>query len=151
MGRWLDLMKRTIKKVLNCLMVLLLALSVFARNATIVSAADSTKGIEITVDRTELDNAIQAAKNAGVPVQKDQDVDNGVAQSKMEVDANIAAIKADYAAQIAAINAESKRSRIVISWKQNIKPNLQYIMQNLQSTTMIWKSTTKKYWPIIRK
>lgn len=43
-------------------MVLLLALSVFARNATIVSAADSTKGIEITVDRTELDNAIQAAK-----------------------------------------------------------------------------------------
>ena len=55
-------MKRTIKKVLNCLMVLLLALSVFARNATIVSAADSTKGIEITVDRTELDNAIQAAK-----------------------------------------------------------------------------------------
>lgn len=62
MGRWLDLMKRTIKKVLNCLMVLLLALSVFARNATIVSAADSTKGIEITVDRTELDNAIQAAK-----------------------------------------------------------------------------------------
>ncbi len=111
MGRWLDLMKRTIKKVLNCLMVLLLALSVFARNATIVSAADSTKGIEITVDRTELDNAIQAAKNAGVPVQKDQDVDNGVAQSKMEVDANIAAIKADYAAQIAAINAEIQKKQ----------------------------------------
>ena len=111
MGRWLDLMKRTIKKVLNCLMVLLLALSVFARNATIVSAADSTKGIEITVDRTELDNTIQAAKNAGVPVQKDQDVDNGVAQSKMEVDANIAAIKADYAAQIAAINAEIQKKQ----------------------------------------
>ena len=63
-------------------------------------AADSTKGIETKVDRTELDNAVQSAKDAGVPVKKTQDVDKGVAKSKAEVDAKIDEIKADYQQQI---------------------------------------------------
>lgn len=64
-------------------------------------AADSTKGIETKVDRTELDNAVQSAKDAGVPVNKTQDIDKGVAKSKAEVDAKISEIKADYQQQIA--------------------------------------------------
>ena len=63
-------------------------------------AADSTKGIETKVDRTELDNAVQSAKDAGVPVKKTQDIDKGVADSKAEVDAKINEIKADYQQQI---------------------------------------------------
>ena len=37
--------------------------------------ADATKGIETKVDQTELDKSVQSAKDAGVPVNKTQDID----------------------------------------------------------------------------
>ena len=67
-------------------------------------AADSTKGIETKVDRTELDKAVKTAKDAGIPVKKDDDVDKGVAKSKSESDAKAAEIKKDYEDQVVSIN-----------------------------------------------
>ena len=74
-------------------------------------AADSTKGIETKVDRTELDNAVQSAKDEGVPIQKDSNLDKGVATNKSEVDAKVAEIKQDYENQIKAIKAEIAKKK----------------------------------------
>ena len=74
-------------------------------------ATDSTKGIETKVDRTELDNAVQSAKDVGVPIQKDSDLDMGVATTKSEVDAKVAEIKQDYENQIKAIKAEIEKKK----------------------------------------
>ena len=74
-------------------------------------AADSTKGIETKVDRTELDNVVQSAKDVGVPIQKDSDLDMGVATTKSEVDAKVAEIKQDYENQIKAIKAEIEKKK----------------------------------------
>ena len=71
-------------------------------------AVDPAKGIETRVDSTELDKAVQAAIDAGVPVQKKQDVDKGVAKSKSEADAKIAEIKADYQEQIQKLEEAKK-------------------------------------------
>lgn len=67
-------------------------------------AADSVKGIETKVDRTELDKAVKTAKDARIPVKKDDDVDKGVAKSKSESDAKAAEIKKDYEDQVVSIN-----------------------------------------------
>ena len=74
-------------------------------------ATDSTKGIETKVDRTELDNAVQSAKDAGVPIQKDSDLDKGVVTTKSEVDAKVAEIKQDYKNQIKAIKTEIEKKK----------------------------------------
>ena len=70
--------------------------------------ADATKGIETKVDRTELDKAVQSAKDAGVPVNKTQDIDKGIAKSKAEVDAKISEIKTDYQQQIKELEEAKK-------------------------------------------
>ena len=73
--------------------------------------ADATKGIETKVDRTELDKAVQSAKDLGVPVKKEQDVDKGIAKTKAEVEAKTAEIKQDYESQINAINVEISKKK----------------------------------------
>ena len=73
--------------------------------------ADATKGIETKVDRTELDKAVQSAKELGVPVKKEQDVDKGIAKTKAEVEAKTAEIKQDYESQINAINVEISKKK----------------------------------------
>ena len=70
--------------------------------------ADATKGIETKVDRTELDKSVQSAKDAGVPVNKTQDIDKGIAKSKAEVDAKISEIKTDYQQQIKELEEAKK-------------------------------------------
>lgn len=92
------------------LMTLMMMLQA-ALPATTVFASDSNKGIEVKVDRTELDKAVKAAQDAGVPVTKDAEVDKGVAKSKSEIDAKIAEIKKDYGDQIQAINTEIQKKK----------------------------------------
>lgn len=106
-------------------------------------AADSTKGIETKVDRTELDNVVQSAKDVGVPIQKDSDLDMGVATTKSEVDAKVAEIKQDYENQIKAIKAEIEKKRNAIRSKKSTKKSLQSIIKNSKSTIRTWRSTKR--------
>ncbi|MGX7085954.1 GbpC/Spa domain-containing protein [Gemella bergeri] len=87
------------RKASTLFLSLLMLLSVSTQNLT-THAADKDKGIEVTVDRTELDKSVKQAQDAGVNVKKESNVDKGVAVTKAEADRKIAEIKDDYNQQI---------------------------------------------------
>ncbi|AXI26282.1 hypothetical protein CG018_01880 [Gemella sp. ND 6198] len=87
------------RKASTLFLSLLMLLSVSTQNLTI-HAADKDKGIEVTVDRTELDKSVKQAQDTGVNVKKESDIDKGVAATKVEADKKIAEIKDDYNQQI---------------------------------------------------
>ncbi|QRG86559.1 GbpC/Spa domain-containing protein [Bulleidia sp. zg-1006] len=99
------------KKLLTIVMSCLMLFGTMSTTGMQAFAADSTKGIETNVDKTELEKAVKAAKDAGVPIKKGADVDKGVAKSKTEVDTKIAEIKKDYEEQIKAINGEIQKKK----------------------------------------
>ncbi|MGX7112692.1 GbpC/Spa domain-containing protein [Gemella cuniculi] len=87
------------RKAATLLLSMLVMLNVSSQGLT-AFAADKDKGIEVTVDRTALDKSVKEAQDAGVKVNKEQDVDKGVATSKAELDKKVAEIQDDYNQQI---------------------------------------------------
>nr|WP_288974101.1 GbpC/Spa domain-containing protein [uncultured Shuttleworthia sp.] len=74
-------------------------------------AADPVKGIEIKADRTELDQSVSDAKNAGAEIVQDADVDKGVVKSEAEADSKRAEIEADYKQQVQQLKDAKKAAQ----------------------------------------
>lgn len=74
-------------------------------------AADPVKGIEIKADRTELDQSVSDAKNAGAEIVQDADVDKGVVKSEAEADSKRSEIEADYKQQVQQLKDAKKAAQ----------------------------------------
>ena len=93
--------REIIKKIVSILMIFALVVPI----ASQAYAADPTRGVEVNADHSELDKAVQEAKDSGVNVSKEATQDKGTASSNSEADAKLAAVKADYENQIQKIKA----------------------------------------------
>ena len=90
---------------------LLMVLTTFFLNTRLALATDPIRGVEVKVDTSALDASVDAAKQAGVDVQKDGDVDKGTADSEAELNAKRDEIKADYDKQVQDLNAAAEDAK----------------------------------------
>lgn len=90
---------------------LLMILMLLFLNTRLALATDPVRGVEVKVDTSALDASVDAAKQAGVDVQKDGDVDKGTADSEAELNAKRDEIKADYDKQVQDLNAAAEDAK----------------------------------------
>ena len=81
-------MRRThLRRIGAVSLSLLMVLTTFFLNTRLALATDPIRGVEVKVDTSALDASVDAAKQAGVDVQKDGDVDKGTADLEAELNA----------------------------------------------------------------
>ena len=90
---------------------LLMALTPLLLNARLALATDPVRGVEVKVDTSALDASVEAARQAGVDVQRDGDVDKGTADSEAELNTKRDEIKADYDKQVQDLNATAEDAK----------------------------------------
>ena len=90
---------------------LLMALTPLLLNARLALATDPVRGVEVKVDPSALDASVEAARQAGVDVQRDGDVDKGTADSEAELNTKRDEIKADYDKQVQDLNATAEDAK----------------------------------------
>ena len=74
--------------------------------------AKATETEPVKVDSTDLDNAVEDAKKAGVEVTREADVDRGTATTPQETEQKIAEIKNDYKKQTEEIKSVTEAAKV---------------------------------------
>ena len=80
--------------------------------APAAAPAKATETEPVKVDSTDLDNAVEDAKKAGVEVTREADVDRGTATTPQETEQKIAEIKNDYKKQTEEIKSVTEAAKV---------------------------------------
>ncbi|WP_209325466.1 GbpC/Spa domain-containing protein, partial [Streptococcus sinensis] len=83
-----------------------------AAPAAPAAPAKATETEPVKVDSTDLDNAVEDAKKAGVEVTREADVDRGTATTPQETEQKIAEIKNDYKKQTEEIKSVTEAAKV---------------------------------------
>ena len=109
-------MRRThLRRIGAIFLSLLMVLTPLLFNARLALATDPIRGVEVKVDTSALDASVEAARQAGVDVQRDGDVDKGTADSEAELNTKRDEIKADYDKQVQDLNAAAEDAKKQLS------------------------------------
>lgn len=109
-------MRRThLRRIGAIFLSLFMVLTPLLFNARLALATDPIRGVEVKVDTSALDASVEAARQAGVDVQRDGDVDKGTADSEAELNTKRDEIKADYDKQVQDLNAAAEDAKKQLS------------------------------------